>query len=296
MIHAVYLFWFWILYKIGKRQQAIASLTKYLDVHPGDINARLMRSKIVFEDNHLADAALVDATLILHQAPHHANALIWRSYLYLAIGDSENALKDADHALAINSGLTDALNNRGRAFLNLGKTDEAMIDLNRAILLNKQALYFRNRGDIWKAVKEYEFAIEDYTTAIRLKKDANTYVLRGYIYTLLDGHAEALRDYDRALVLNPNHFGALNNKAYSLYKLGKPAEGLTFSDRAIALRPENSAFLHTRGKLLSEIGRVQDAVRDYRESLKYITAEDEDIRAEMEEYIQKHTGTAFPDG
>lgn len=117
----------------------------------------------------------------------------------------------------------------------------------------------------------YDKAIADYTQSLALvPADAQVLNDRGIAHFLKGGAAArtaALEDYNLALLADPGHAEALNNRAWSLLQAGQAIEALADANRSIEATPTNGYAYDTRGQILEALGRKEDAVRDYERAL-----------------------------
>lgn len=104
--------------------------------------------------------------------------------------------------------------NRGNAYYYLGEYQQALDDYDRVIELNPTgASAYPNRGLAHFALKEYQKAIADYTRAIKLNPTyARAYNERGLVYEQLKEYQQALADYDQAIELNPDDVSTYHNR------------------------------------------------------------------------------------
>jgi len=78
-------------------------------------------------------------------------------------------LEDFDQALKINPRYAIAHNNRGEAFENMNRLENAMAAYNRAIDINtRYARAYANRGDIWRKMGNGDNAAADYRHALSI--------------------------------------------------------------------------------------------------------------------------------
>ncbi len=99
-----------------------------------------------------------------------AATYINRSVVRLRVHDWGGALGDTDLALARVSTIGEAYVNRGAALLNLGRTQDALTDLNKAITigLDKVHLAYYNRGLVKEKMNDTRGAYADYRKALDL--------------------------------------------------------------------------------------------------------------------------------
>jgi tetratricopeptide (TPR) repeat protein len=76
-----------------------------------------------------------------------------------------------------------------------------------------EEIYFNNRGNAKKDLKDYEGAIKDYDEAIRLDpKYVNAYNNRGIAKKDLKDYEGAIKDYDEAIRIDPKYMRAYDNR------------------------------------------------------------------------------------
>ncbi|MCH9808428.1 MAG: tetratricopeptide repeat protein [Alphaproteobacteria bacterium] len=123
------------------------------------------------------------------------------------------------------------LNDRGVAYVRLGKTREAIDDFNKAVeLFPEYAATYNNRGNLLLALG------------------------------LID---EATKDFDRAIALAPGYAAAYNNRAGALMQKGSPERAIRDFTQAVTLLPAAAAPLAGRGRAHLELGRPHAAIRDF---------------------------------
>lgn len=131
----------------------------------------------------------------------------------------------------------DAHNILGVTLAALGKPDEAVTSLRRAIKLNAQAAsYQANLGEI-------------------LRQNGN-----------LDEAEEALQS---AVKIDPKNAQALNNLGIIHYERRKFSEAVDFYRRALESRPNMAEALNNLGNALRQTGDIDGAMQAYQEALTY---------------------------
>jgi tetratricopeptide (TPR) repeat protein len=98
-----------------------------------------------------------------------------------------------------------ALNNRGVAFAELGRADEALDDLRRAAAaLMTSGVPYVNSGDVLRQLGRVEEALRHYSAAIEREPDNACYRRsRGHLLHRLGQRLQAISDYDVAIRLDP---------------------------------------------------------------------------------------------
>ena len=112
--------------------------------------------------------------------------------------------------------------NRGVAYGNLEKNEDALSDYTRALRIDpSHFLSYYNRANIYHNKGMYEEAINDLIQAIKINSDdADSYYNRGVAYGKLKKYKKAIKDYTRALIINPDLVKAYNNRGTAKYRIG----------------------------------------------------------------------------
>ncbi len=115
----------------------------------------------------------------------------------------------------------------------------------------------RDAGDLAGAVSAYNRSIE-------LHASADAFIGRGIVHFQRRELDSAVLDFDEALKLAPESGEALNNRAWTRYRLGNPTLALKDADRAVSLLPQKSYAWDTRAHIHEALGNKELAIRDYR--------------------------------
>jgi tetratricopeptide (TPR) repeat protein len=138
----------------------------------------------------------------------------------LKSGNHSEAIKYFQKALEINPDDTQALNNLGLTFTQLGKLDEAMSYFNDSLKKNPNNLS-------------------------ALSNIATSYIALGKI-------KEGINYYDKILSIYPNDVFSLHGKASALYRLGKHDESLEPCNKALKLNPKFPNVWYLKGLILGK--------------------------------------------
>ena len=127
-----------------------------------------------------------------------------------------------------------AYNMRGSVLAQAGKTEEALVDFNKAISLDPNyGQAFANRGLIYRKTKRLD---------------------------------QAMSDYERALALDPNYAPAWLGRGMVYKARNEPREALEDFNKAISLRPDNAEAYYNRGLLYQSEKQHQFAIDDFTRS------------------------------
>ena len=114
----------------------------------------------------------------------------------------------------------------------LDKYEDAIKDCDTAIKINsKNADYYFARAFLYEKLERYKEAIKDYRQGIKLNPtEAGAYNNKGAVNKKLGNNKKAIKDYKNAITINPNYAEAYNNmgiaeddaKKYTQAIKGKP--------------------------------------------------------------------------
>lgn len=223
-------------------------------------------------------------------------------YNALITSDFERSIKHYSEALRFEPGTIEANSGRGQAYLQVQKIPEALEDFNKAIQggLSSPKL-FMNRGKCLVMLSRPAEAIPDLTKSLELEpKSAETCFFRASAYEKTGDLDRAIADYSRALELEPAYVEALgnrgflyikkeqwpqaiadytaaikvspgipmlyNNRANAYLKSGQTDLALADVNKALELNPNYKIGYRMRAIILRQMGRLEEAQRDYERS------------------------------
>lgn len=94
------------------------------------------------------------------------------------------------------------------------------------------------------------------------------HAMRALAYSLQGLFERALSDHDQAVKLDPNSAMALNNRAWTLFKLEQPERALGDVERSIALAPLSPHAHDTRAHIRQSMGEPASALSDYERAMQ----------------------------
>jgi len=157
-----------------------------------------------------------------------------------------------------------ACNNRGLAYRDKGELDRAVADFNEAIRLDPEfALAYNNRGLAYRDKGELDRAIADHTEAIRLDpRFAVAFNSRGFTYDRKGERDRAIADYTEAIRLDPRFAVAFRNRGRAYLYAGALPKALADFSQSSELDPKNgyaALWLEIIGKRSNLPSRLQQA-------------------------------------
>ncbi len=229
--------------------------------------------------NNLADACLrigdysskvldyCDKAIALQ--PNFAEAYNNRGTAYADQGRMEEAIRDYTQAISLRENFPTAYCNRANAREMVNDFDAALRDCDRAITLNPdyaEAYYYR--GVAYAGQGRFKEAIRDYTKAISLRENfPMAFYSLGEAHSKMNDLGAAIRDYDRAIALNPDLAEAYCGRAYVHVMARDLDAAIRDYDRAIELKPNFFDAYCNRGNALAGSGRTDEALRDFSKAI-----------------------------
>jgi len=163
-----------------------------------------------------------DASLwedVVKKSPNKARPHNYLGDIYSRQGRLDEAIREYNIELGLNSDYDFAHNNLGVAYAQQGRLDEAAKEFQEVIRLKPgNAHAHNNLGVIYDQQGRWDEAAKEYQTALRLNPDhAEAHYNLGSVYERQGRPDEAIEEYQTALRLNPDYSDA-RNKFESLNK------------------------------------------------------------------------------
>ena len=278
-----------------KRTLARADLDTALTQAPNHLQALQSRADFYVEDTLFQEALTLYDRMVM-VAPQDAKGYTGRIGCYVALGRAEEAFANAESLFDIGH---EAAGLAGRGFieLDLGQMDEALKDLQRAALLDPtQPKYSLMLASTQQAMGQYYDALDVLTQVIkRFPNNIEAYLERSNLLMEFSAYRRAREDVETALLLDPHHPMAAEQKVKLFMKtgwlveepeilhaigldstmaeyhrfLGFAHQGMNDLDQALlafskAVTLDSSAeHLYDRGVVLYRQDRNREALRDY---------------------------------
>jgi len=193
----------------------------------------------------------------------------------LAIHDHQNnnlqgAQSYYQKVLKIDPNHSQALNNIGVIFKELGENQKAKECYEKAITINPNyAAAHYNLGSIFKNLGENQKAKECYEKAIAINPNySDAHYNLGNIFIKLKENQKAKECYEKAIAINPNYANAHNNLGSTLSELKKFDEAEISLKKAIELKPNYAEAYNNLGAILHKVGRFSEAIDKYKQAIK----------------------------
>jgi len=159
---------------------------------------------------------------------------------------------------------------RALHLLSLKKSDEAMLDFNRALEIkdNFHEGHY-NRGIIYSNYRnEHAKAIPHYSKAIELKpENASYYVARATALSRIKKFDQAAADFSEAIRLEPTNARAYENRGVLKADQGLWAEAIEDYSKSVELDSKNANTFVSRGAAYSFLEKHVEAIADYQKAV-----------------------------
>jgi tetratricopeptide (TPR) repeat protein len=174
-------------------------------------------------------------TTILHDLTRRS----YRVLLFDELEEYESAIAMLSEHLRANPMDGVAYNNRGLAYAEIGRGEQALLDFENAIRFSREdPIPYVNRGDLYQRVKP------------------------------VGKFAEAIEDYSSAIVIEPNNETFHRSKAHACLKINRLQEAVASFGAAISLDPKFRQTYIDRAEAYKRIGDSQKADLDLLEASK----------------------------
>lgn len=135
-----------VRYAMGKRDEALADLSRAAQLAPQDAGLRFAMAKFYWDSADLKNAT-AQLSEAISLSPNEALYYSSRAVLYWEQGEAQLALTDATRAIEMAPEVADAYVVRGRVLVDSGQYEQGIADLTQAISINpKQADALEKRG------------------------------------------------------------------------------------------------------------------------------------------------------
>lgn len=163
----------------------------------------------------------------------------------------------------------------GKAYLNRGEADKAILELEAAAAANPNLPYVHfSLGVAYTKKDDSEHAEAEFRKDMAVEPDlADNYEQLGLLYTKLQKDAEAEHLFRQALRYSPYQAASLLGLARLYQRQGKNREALTALNAAEKLVPDNQNVHFMRGQVLLRLGRRDEAQAELATSKKLLDAD-----------------------
>jgi tetratricopeptide (TPR) repeat protein len=223
---------------------------------------------------HLHQTGDVAGAITLYQdvvakAPHHVAALNLLGLAHVQIGKAEEAVPLLQKALTLDPELPSGHYNLGTILQGLKRYEQALQHYQLALAQQPNDVELRNNlGTVLRALNRADEAIPHFRKAIELKPQyAEAHCNLGNALHTLGRGLEACAAFERAVALNPRLAEAHTNWGHALTALGRHKDALARFEVVAALNSTDPEAHLNRGNALQKLGRHTDAIACYETAL-----------------------------
>jgi pentatricopeptide repeat protein len=216
---------------------------------------------------NLPELKAVNAQLL--EDPNNAELYKKRALIYTSIKEYSAAVNDAKRAIKIDSNVADYYNTMVDAYFsqnNTRKAKELLETIEKKFPENTEALL--KSAELYFIVRQYQKAI-DYTNKA-LKVDpglAKGYYIKGSIYRESGDTAKAITSLETATEQDNRYEDAFFDLGI-IYAARKNNLALDYYNSALRINPNNENTLYARAKLLQDLGKIEEAIIEYKKLLE----------------------------
>ncbi|MDP3508393.1 MAG: hypothetical protein Q8T09_10420 [Candidatus Melainabacteria bacterium] len=224
----------------------------------------------------------------IQRSPDTAIAYYYRGAAKVACGREEDGLLDLNRAIALNKDDFDAYLIRSKAYSSLGDYGKAVSDLNVCKRLRpKNSDVYSELGKICAEKKDWPRAIENFTKqSVLASRPREGLLRRAAVYSALGRDREAANDYLAILKMFPTDMEVTERLLICLERLGKVDEILKICSDRLRINPANRDIRLQRAKILFKAKKYEQAVVDLDLLIRQTSIDDEALQLRAECFIK----------
>ncbi|XP_035872083.1 tetratricopeptide repeat protein 13 isoform X2 [Phyllostomus discolor] len=287
--------------KILSQAKTIAEQKRFPFATDNDSTNEELAIAYVLIGSGLYDEAIRHFSTMLQEEPDLVSAIYGRGIAYGKKGlhdikNAELALFELSRVISLEPDRPEVFEQRAEILSPLGRINEAVSDLTKAIQLQPSARLYRHRGTLHFISEDYATAHEDFQQSLELNrnqpvamlykgltffhrgllkeaiesfKDAlkqkvdfiDAYKSLGQAYRELGNFEAATESFQKALLLNQNHVQTLQLRGMMLYHHGSLQEALKNFKRCLQLEPYNEVCQYMKGLSHVAMGQFYEGIK-----------------------------------
>ncbi|XP_034864333.1 tetratricopeptide repeat protein 13 isoform X2 [Mirounga angustirostris] len=287
--------------KILSQAKSIAEQKRFPFATDNDSTNEELAIAYVLIGSGLYDEAIRHFSTMLQEEPDLVSAIYGRGIAYGKKGlhdikNAELALFELSRVITLEPDRPEVFEQRAEILSPLGRINEAVNDLTKAIQLQPSARLYRHRGTLYFISEDYATAHEDFQQSLELNKNQPiamlykglTFFHRGLLKEAIESFKEALKQkvdfidaykslgqayrelgnfeaatesFQKALLLNQNHVQTLQLRGTMLYHHGSLQEALKNFKRCLQLEPYNEVCQYMKGLSHVAMGQFYEGIK-----------------------------------
>lgn len=254
-------------YRANEFEKAINAFDKFLEAQPNNIQARQLLGLSLIEIGYNT-AGIEQLEPTLASAPNDVAVLYSLGLAQVRTNKMKEAEEIVTRLAEFQAGIATSYLLKGQLQLARFEFEKAILDLKKAQELNPglPRLHYSLGLCYYKLGRNKEAAV---VFEIEIKQRPKDFTTLYYLALLLEAEGNfdpAKRYADAALALQPNSTEFLTVLSKILSQQGKNEEAVTALQKAITQDPKDSAKHYLLGKIYRELGRREDANREFNET------------------------------
>ncbi|XP_014644414.1 PREDICTED: tetratricopeptide repeat protein 13 isoform X2 [Ceratotherium simum simum] len=287
--------------KILSQAKSIAEQKRFPFATDNDSTNEELAIAYVLIGSGLYDEAIRHFSTMLQEEPDLVSAIYGRGIAYGKKGlhdikNADLALFELSRVITLEPDRPEVFEQRAEILSPLGRINEAVNDLTKAIQLQPSARLYRHRGTLYFISEDYATAHEDFQQSLELNKNQPiamlykglTFFHRGLLKEAIESFKEALKQkvdfidaykslgqayrelgnfeaatesFQKALLLNQNHVQTLQLRGMMLYHHGSLQEALKNFKRCLQLEPYNEVCQYMKGLSHVAMGQFYEGIK-----------------------------------
>jgi tetratricopeptide (TPR) repeat protein len=238
-------------------------------------NQKMMEVSRLFQQKDYP-AAIAAANEVLATDPNNKNTLYIKGLALRMNGDNAESLKIMDQLLQIDPGFSGVWSQKGWAYKDLGRYQEAADAFDNAIRLETNVTMTKyswyGKGQALRNLGKYDDAISAFNRALELDPNyAESYSQIGIVYSKQGKYPEAIALMDKTIALKPDYGYGWTDKGWVLEKMEKWNEMLDAFENALRVGGDNKMQAQAwdgKGRAFFHLGRYDEALPAYNTAIQ----------------------------
>jgi tetratricopeptide (TPR) repeat protein len=178
----------------------------------------------------------------------------------MAINNYDAAAHSFGRAFAIDDTAVDMLDAQGRALLFLKEYDKALASFDRCVNMSKDPRYRTDRGRALASLGRLDEAVQDLDKALESdRSDPETWRFKGNAHLKLQQYDRALQAFDKAIGLGAPEAQVLRLKGRALEEMHRLEAASDCYERALAMGSEDAPTLERLARTQAALGYLDAA-------------------------------------
>lgn len=209
-------------------------------------------------------------TDVVKKSPAKARGYANRGVAYLNLKRYDEAISDFNKTLTLSKDFKNAYFNRGSAYYYKGNYQNALADFGKTIRLDSSFVKaYNNMGAIYLKLNDFPTAVSYFDTAIKIDTNfAPAYSNRGVAAKAMNDFNKALFYYKKGIEKDPDYYECYYNIGEIMMLQGKLQDAEKYFSKAITLKKDYTEAYYKRGNVYFMTGMLKNSLDDYNSAIK----------------------------